>query len=87
MPADVYGRIFYGDMVGDTREKDSEQLCREKYPLMRQTIKATIEGQGRSVAELVEQLRRVRRDDGDLGPSQAGTPAFDKAEDTGVRGM
>jgi hypothetical protein len=87
VPADVYGRIFYGNAVGDTREKDSEQLCREKYPLMRETIARTIEAQGSTVSDLVERLRQIRRDDGDLGPTQSGAPAFDKAEGTGVRGM
>jgi hypothetical protein len=87
VPADVYGRIFYGPMVGDQREKDSEQLCREKYPLMQDTIVKNIEAGGHAVQDLVEKLKSIRRDDGDLGPEQAGMPAFDKAEGVGVRGM
>ena len=88
VPADVYGRIFYGKLVGDTREQDSEQYCAEKYPEMRDTIAQSMAADGLDVDESVEQLKQIRRDDGDLGPAQAeGEPvAFDKALEAGVDG-
>lgn len=81
VPADVYGRLFYGGLVGDTREKDSEQYCAEKYPLMQDVIRDALQKQGRSVAEAADALRSIRRADGDLGESQGPgqAPAFDKA--------
>jgi hypothetical protein len=89
VPADVYGRLFYGRAVGDTREADSEQYCREKYPLMQDQIRALIELQGGDVDAAVERLKQIRRDDGDLGPSQVqgGDAAFDKALEAGIRGL
>ncbi len=87
VPADVYGRLFYGKLVGDTREADSEQYCAEKYPVMQKTILETLGAAGMDVQERVEKLKEIRRDDADLGPSQGGDSAFDKALEGGVRGM
>ncbi len=85
VPADVYGRLFYGSVVGKQRESDSEQYCAEKYPRMRHNIGRVLGARGLDVGELVENLREIRRSDGDLGPSQGGTVAFDRAlgEDIG----
>ena len=54
---------------------------------MQETIVKNIESTGKSVSDLVDRLKDIRRQDGDLGPEQAGMPAFDKAENVGVRGM
>jgi len=89
VPADVYGRLFYGRAVGDTREADSEQYCAEKYPLMIETIDEAMQKKGTTVEAAVERLKEIRRSDGDLGPVQTegGEAAFDKALESGVRGM
>ncbi len=86
VPADVYGRLFYGKLVGDTREADSEQYCAEKYPVMVDTIRDTI-GDDDAVKEAVDKLKAIRRNDGDLGPSQGGESAFDKALDSAIGGI
>jgi hypothetical protein len=86
VPADVYGRLFYGRLVGDTREQDSEQYCAEKYPVMQETIRATL-GDDEQVREAVDELKRIRREDGDLGPSQGGEAAFDRALDSSIGGI
>ena len=85
VPADVYGRLFYGRLVGKQRESDSEQYCAEKYPRMRHNIGQVLGTKGLDVEELVEELREVRRNDGDLGPTQGDSVAFDRAlgEDIG----
>ncbi|MBJ95044.1 MAG: hypothetical protein CMP23_11310 [Rickettsiales bacterium] len=87
VPADVYGRLFYGRMVGRQREDDSEQYCAEKYPLMRDEIAAVIDGKGLEVEQLVEQLRAIRRADGDLGPVQGDEVAFDRALGEDIGGL
>ena len=88
VPADVYGRLFYGRLVGRQREEDSEQYCAEKYPLMVETIDKTLQIDGLVTAEGVERLKEIRRADGDLGPSQGdGGPAFDKAISAGIDGL
>lgn len=89
VPADVYGRLFYGRVVGDTREQDSEQYCAEKYPVMIETIDEAMRAKGTTVEQAVEKLKEIRRADGDLGPAQTegGESAFDKALESGVRGM
>ncbi len=81
VPADVYGRLFYGPLVGSQREKDSEQYCAEKYPLMRDLVRDSVTAEGLDVEAAAERLREIRRKDGDLGPSQGpgGTSAFDNA--------
>ena len=86
VPADVYSRLFYGKLVGDTREQDSEQYCAEKYPLMQDTIRRTV-GDDEAVQEAVDKLKQIRRDDGDLGPSQGGEAAFDKALESTIGGI
>lgn len=63
VPADVYGRIFYGKLVGDQREEDSEQMCTEKYPLMREYIAMAVARAGGSVPEAVAKLRAIRAAD------------------------
>lgn len=60
--ADVYGRMFYR-LMPKTRELESEQYCREKYPLLRQVVYDHFAQQGLVVAELAEQLREKVRDD------------------------
>lgn len=81
VPADVYGRLFYGRLVGKTRELDSEQYCAEKYPVMQDVIRDALEDRGVDVASAAERLKEIRREDGDLGPSQGpgGDAAFDRA--------
>jgi len=81
VPADVYGRLFYGKMVGDTREKDSEQYCAEKYPIMQDVIRERLVERGVDVEGAAEGLRAIRRADGDLGESQGpgGESSFDNA--------
>ncbi|MCO4768427.1 MAG: 7-cyano-7-deazaguanine synthase [Deltaproteobacteria bacterium] len=81
VPADVYGRLFYGKLVGKTRELDSEQYCAEKYPVMQDVILKAIEEHGIDVPTAAERLREIRREDGDLGESQGpgGEAAFDNA--------
>ncbi len=88
VPADVYGRLFYGALVGDQREGDSEQYCAEKYPEMVETIERTMQAESLDTSAAVERLKQIRRDDGDLGPTQSeGSPAaFDAALDAGVEG-
>lgn len=86
VPADVYGRLFYGKLVGDTREEDSEQYCAEKYPLMKDTIERYLGGD-ESVQSAVDGLKQIRRDDGDLGPSQGGQAAFDKSIKDNIGGI
>ncbi len=89
VPADVYGRLFYGGLVGDTREKDSEQYCAEKHPEMIDTIARAMHADGMDVDDAVEKLKDIRREDGDLGPTQTegADAAFDRALDaTGVDG-
>ncbi|MEE2827948.1 MAG: 7-cyano-7-deazaguanine synthase [Myxococcota bacterium] len=88
VPADVYGRLFYGRLVGEQREGDSEQYCSEKYPLMRETIAAALQGKGIDPEDAVERLKGIRREDGDLGPSQGDGPAsFDRAIEAGIDGL
>lgn len=80
VPADVYGRLFYGGLVGDTREQDSEQYCAEKYPIMQDVIREYVGKEGLDVDAAAEKLREIRRKDGDLGPVQGpGGAAFDRA--------
>jgi hypothetical protein len=81
VPADVYGRLFYGRLVGDTREKDSEQYCAEKYPVMQDVIRDTLDRRGVSVQAAAERLKEIRRQDGDLGEQQGpgGEASFDRA--------
>lgn len=88
VPADVYGRLFYGVAVGDTREQDSEQYCAEKHPEMIDTIARAMHHDGIEVEDAVERLKEIRRADGDLGPSQSegAGAAFDKALEAGVDG-
>ena len=54
--ADVYGRMFYR-LMPRTRERESEQYCKEKYPLLRQVVHDHFSSQGQVVAELAQQLR------------------------------
>jgi len=60
--ADVYGRMFYR-LMPRTRERESEQYCKEKYPLLRQVVYDHFTSQGLVVADLVERLRERVRDD------------------------
>lgn len=66
VPADVYGKLFYGTLVGEQRELDSEQYCAEKYPLMQESIRRAVEGRGETVDALVDRLKGIRKRDGDL---------------------
>ena len=81
VPADVYGRLFYGRAVGSTREKDSEQYCAEKYPVMREVIQKSLIDAGVDVERAAEELKKIRREDGDLGETQGpgGEASFDRA--------
>ena len=81
VPADVYGRLFYGRAVGSTREKDSEQYCAEKYPVMREVIQKSLIDAGVDVELAAEELKKIRREDGDLGETQGpgGEASFDRA--------
>ncbi len=54
--ADVYGRMFYR-LMPRTRERESEQYCKEKYPLLRQVVHDHFSEQGLVVADLAQQLR------------------------------
>ena len=88
VPADVYGRLFYGKLVGEQREGDSEQYCSEKYPLMIETIDRALRGDGLVPAEGIERLKEIRRADGDLGPAEGeGAVTFDRAIEAGIDGM
>jgi len=60
--ADVYGRMFYR-LMPQTRERESEQYCKEKYPLLRQVVYDHFSQRGLVVADLVERLREGVRDD------------------------
>ncbi len=60
--ADVYGRMFYR-LMPRTRELESEQYCKEKYPLLRQVVYDHFAERGQVVADLVERLRERVRDD------------------------
>lgn len=66
VPADVYGKLFYGRLVGKQRELDAEQYCAEKYPLMQEAIRRDIEGRGQTLVARVDRLKAIRRADGDL---------------------
>ena len=88
VPADVYGRLFYGRLVPGQREDDSEQYCAEKYPLMVETIDDALRADGLITEDGVERLKAIRRADGDLGPSQGeGGAAFDRAISAGIDGL
>jgi hypothetical protein len=88
VPADVYGRLFYGKLVAGQREGDSEQYCAEKYPLMIATIDRALRSEGLIPEDGIERLKEIRRQDGDLGPTQGEGPAsFDKALEAGIDGM
>jgi hypothetical protein len=87
VPADVYGRLFYGKLVAGQREDDSEQYCAEKYPLMIATIDRALQADGLSAAEGIERLKEIRRSDGDLGPAAGDGVTFDKAIEAGIDGM
>jgi hypothetical protein len=87
VPADVYGRLFYGRLVGGQREDDSEQYCAEKYPRMRHNIGQVMGAKGFDAEELVEKLREIRRKDGDLGPTQGDSVAFDRALGEDIAGI
>jgi len=87
VPADVYGRLFYGRAVGDQRELDSEQYCAEKYPVMQNTIARTMEEKQLDLDERVERLKDIRRNDGDLGPTQGDEVAYDRAVSGDIGGL
>ncbi len=87
VPADVYGRLFYGRAVGDQRELDSEQYCAEKYPVMQDTIARTMEEKQFDLDERVERLKDIRRNDGDLGPTQGDEVAYDRAVSGDIGGL
>ena len=87
VPADVYGRLFYGKLVAGQREGDSEQYCAEKYPLMIETIDQALRADGLVAAEGIERLKEIRRQDGDLGPADGDGVTFDKAIEAGIDGM
>jgi hypothetical protein len=74
VPADVYGRLFYGGLVGSQREGDSEQYCAEKYPRMRETIASSLAERGIDAEAAAERLRTIRRRDGDLSDTQDRSP-------------
>jgi hypothetical protein len=84
VPADVYGRLFYGKLVGGQREGDSQQYLNEKYPEMEDTIAREMHKAGVDLDTSVERLKEIRRNDGDLG--QGAEPTFDKAVEAGVDG-
>ncbi|MFC1890513.1 hypothetical protein ACFL4G_12240 [Thermodesulfobacteriota bacterium] len=60
--ADVYARIFYGRLMGDTRLQDAHVYLDEKHPLMRRFIRDHFESRG---VDLGERIRRIRELDGD----------------------
>ena len=66
VPADVYGRLFYGGLVGEQRERDSEQYCAEKYPLMQGVIARYFAEQDKDLDRLIEANRARRERDGDI---------------------
>ncbi len=84
VPADVYGRLFYGRLVGRQREDDSQQYLDEKYPEVEDTVAYEIHRAGLDLDEMVDRLKKIRQADGDLG--QGPQPAFDKAAEAGVTG-
>ena len=54
------------DLVGDQRERDSEQYCAEKYPLMQAVIARYFAQQDRDLEALIEANRARRATDGDI---------------------
>lgn len=85
VPADVYGKLFYGGLVGDQRELDSEQYCRERYPMMQQTLDLAASRRGEKVTDLVARLKQIRERDGDFVPGSGSAATFDGALEAATR--
>jgi hypothetical protein len=86
VPADVYGKLFYGALVGPQREQDSEQYCRERYPMMEEALRRAADARGERVEDGVARLLDRRRRDGDLVAGQgAGEAAWDGALEAATR--
>ncbi len=63
VPADVYSRLFYG-LFGNSREVDSEQYCRERYPLMRRIVEEHFTSRDKDLAALVRRnVKALEKDD------------------------
>lgn len=84
VPADVYGRLFYGRLVGRQREDDSQQYLDEKYPEVEDTVARQVRAAGLDLQAAVSRLKEIRQRDGDLGSGEQ--PAFDRAAEAGVDG-
>jgi hypothetical protein len=57
VPADVYARMFYKPIMGESTNIQSVDYCRERYPVMQQVIEDYFTGRNLSLADLVARLR------------------------------
>ncbi len=57
VPADVYGKLFYGRAMGDQRERDSVRYLQDKHALMRQIIEEHFERTGQDLDALADRLK------------------------------
>ena len=59
--ADVYARMFYKPLMGDSTNGQSVGYCREKHPLMHGAIERYFERKGVALQPLVDRLKEQHR--------------------------
>ncbi|MCZ7583475.1 MAG: hypothetical protein M5R36_09160 [Deltaproteobacteria bacterium] len=57
VPADVYARLFYGDLAGPAREVDTFEYSSERYPMIERFVAAHFEQTGVSLPGVVDEMR------------------------------
>jgi hypothetical protein len=59
VPADVYARLFYGDLAGPARQVDAYEYSQDRYPLIYKIVESRFEGRSPDLAELVEAVKQL----------------------------
>ncbi|MCB9478869.1 MAG: hypothetical protein H6683_04245 [Deltaproteobacteria bacterium] len=57
VPADVYARLFYGDLSGEAREVNTFEYSEERYPTIHEYIERHFAGREPGLASVVERVR------------------------------
>ena len=65
VPADVYGRVFYGCLMGDQRERDSTAYLAAKHEFMEDYIAAHFRETGQDLATLVARNKALLEEHAD----------------------
>lgn len=61
VPADVYARLFYGDVSGHAREVDAFEYSKEKYPVVHRVIDDHFKQEGLDLAEMTDRLSSLSK--------------------------